>query len=155
MKFSTREDIAAPADQVFAAVSDFENFERLILRRGAKIERVDTQTEKSVGMCWDVGFRYRGRDRRVRATVMKYAPPETMTIMNESGGIDGQLDVSVIRLNQKRTRLMVTLDLKPKSLSARLLLQSMKLAKSTLAGKFSARVAEFGREIEGDYKAAA
>ena len=41
MKFSTREDIEAPVDHVFAEVSDFAGFERRALRHGADITRLD------------------------------------------------------------------------------------------------------------------
>ncbi len=35
MKFSTRKDIDAPIDHVFASVSDFQVYERAAMRRGA------------------------------------------------------------------------------------------------------------------------
>ena len=60
MKFSTREDISAPIDQVFQALCDFEAFERLAMRRGAELRRTDTMTRPGVGMQWHVTYSMRG-----------------------------------------------------------------------------------------------
>ena len=38
MKLATREDIDAPIEAVFRELSDFDSFERAILRRGAEVE---------------------------------------------------------------------------------------------------------------------
>ena len=43
---------------------------------------------------------------------------------------------------------MVILDIKPLNLSARLLVQSLKLAKTSLTKKYKLRVAEFARTLE-------
>ena len=61
MKFSAREDIAAPIEQVFASLCDFEGFERQAMRRGAEVQRVDPLTQPGVGMKWQVSFNMRGR----------------------------------------------------------------------------------------------
>lgn len=155
MKFSSREDVECTAEEMFQAVSDFDAFETLLMRRGADVMRVDSQAQKSVGMCWDVAFKFRGRSRKARATLLQYEPVQGMLIASESGGIDAEMTVNVVPLSAKRTRLMVALDLKPKTLSARLLLQSMKLAKGSLTKKFKAKVADFAGGIEADSKAAA
>ena len=42
MKFSTRTDIAAPVEFVFAQLSDFPGFEAAARRRGAEVTRLDT-----------------------------------------------------------------------------------------------------------------
>ena len=41
MKLSTREDIEAPIGTVFDAVTDFDGFERQLLRRGVDVTRDD------------------------------------------------------------------------------------------------------------------
>ena len=56
MKFSTKEDIEAPLDHVFARLTDFDGLERSALRRGAEVTRVDTQAKAAGGSIWDATF---------------------------------------------------------------------------------------------------
>lgn len=151
MKFSTREDIDAPADFVFEAVSDFAAFERQALRRGADVRRVD-QGPVIVGSAWDIAFQYRNKDRRMRATVKSLDAPNALFVESVASGIDGITKVELVALSPKRTRIAVSIELSAKTLSARLLLQSLKLAKATLTKRFKSRIAEQAAGIEERYR---
>ena len=61
MKFSTTEDIAAPAEAVFDAFCDFASFERAAMRRGAEVQRLDHMAVPGVGMAWHAPFDMRGQ----------------------------------------------------------------------------------------------
>jgi hypothetical protein len=76
--------------------------------------------------------------------------PTDVVIDLASNGLDGKTTVELVALSPQRTRLSVSIDLSAKSLSARLLLQSLKLAKSNLTNRFKKRVAEFSKGIESD-----
>ena len=65
MKSSTREDIEAPIDYVYARVTDFQGFERQALRRGADVQRIDGGSAIRLGAAWDVAFKFRGKDRKM------------------------------------------------------------------------------------------
>ncbi len=54
-------------------------------------------------------------------------------------------------LSRSRTRIMVALELKPQNLSARLLVQSLKLAKNSLTKKFKKRVGDYAKDMEDRY----
>lgn len=154
MKFSAREDIEAPIAHVFARVSDFDWYSRRAMRQGAEVVRVDSGAIVE-GSAWDVTFYFRGRERRMNAVLNKLEPPYILNIDLASDGLSVASVVELVALSPGRTRLMVSFDLRAKTLTARLLLQSMKLAKTKLTNRFKARVVEFAEDIEDDYRKAA
>jgi hypothetical protein len=61
---------------------------------------------------------------------------ERLGLSNESDGLTGDVAISVLALAQNLSRLLVSVDMKPKNLLARLLLQSIRFAKGSLDRKF-------------------
>lgn len=151
MKLSTREDLEMPIEAVFAAISDFDAFERRAIRRGADIARTDRLAEPAVGMAWDVSFKYRGRTRTMTPKVTKLESPSEMEILSETSGLEALLGVELVSLSPARTRMVVGLEMKPHSLSARLLVQSLKLAKANLTKRFRESVADYASGLEIDH----
>lgn len=151
MKFSTRAEIQAPIAHVFAKLSDFSGFERRALRHGVQVNR-SADGQIAVGMQWDIVFKLRGRERHMRATLAALDAPEMYRFDAVSDGLNVQSVVELIALSPRRTRLVVSVDLRPRSLTARVLLQSMKLAKTKLNKRFKARVLEYAEDIEDDYR---
>mgnify|MGYP001803324596 CR=1 FL=1 len=148
MKFSAREDIAAPIEQVFASLCDYEGFERQAMRRGAEVQRVDPLTQPGVGMKWQISFTMRGRKRELEIELVQFDVPNEMVFDIRSSGIDGGFSVELLALSRSRTRMAVALDITPLNLSARLLVQSLKLAKSNLSKRFKLRVADYAKWLE-------
>ncbi len=151
MKFTTKEDIEAPIEHVFKEVSDFHSFERSALRRGADIKRVDTHATAQVGSAWDVSFKYRGKERRLRATLAGLEAPNGFTAEIASKSIDGVTQIDLVALSRSRTRLSVSVELTPKTLAAKLLVKSLALAKGNMNKRFALRVADFAEDIEERY----
>ncbi|AMY71950.1 SRPBCC family protein [Frigidibacter mobilis] len=148
MKFSTKEDIEAPVAFVFAELSDFDGFERAAMRRGATIKRLDRRTEPVAGMSWALEFRWRGRERKMVTDMTAYDPPQAMAFLAESAGFEMVLELSFLEMSRRRTRLAVELQIKPRTLASRIMLQSLKLGKAKLSRKFAARVRMAADEIE-------
>ncbi|MDW4551329.1 SRPBCC family protein [Defluviimonas sp. D31] len=148
MKFSTVQDIAAPAELVFDAVSDFASFERAALRRGAEVSRVDRPEEGILGTTWSLRFPLRGRMRRLVCDVQRFEPPNAMLVGAESGGFEMTLTVGLVALARSRTRLGLDLDIRPRSLSARLVLQTLKLKRAGYMREFEGRVKRYAEELE-------
>jgi carbon monoxide dehydrogenase subunit G len=148
MKFSSKEDIEAPIEQVFAHVSDFAALERAALRRGAEVQRTDSLRKPDVGMSWSASFVARGRQRQLDIQMTEYDPPNSMRFHSMAQGLETDMKVELVALSRGRTRLSVELELKPRSISARLLVQSLKLARANLNKKFHLRMADYARELE-------
>lgn len=152
MQFSTKEDIEAPIDYVFTELSDFHSFERSALRRGADVQRIDNKTSNGPGMAWDISFKLRGKTRDLQMELTEYDPPTGMVFSSRSASMGGTMTVDLVPLSRGRTRMSLDILLQPKNLSAKLLVQSLKLARNNLAKRYKLRIAEFAMDLEDRYK---
>lgn len=148
MKFSTRVDIEAPIEAVFAAMTDFAAFERSAMRRGIEVVRATPGATIEQGTSWSLRFSYRKKMRRVVCTLDSLDPPENFACRLESIGFDGLFSAGVIALSRGRSRLQVQLDLRPQSFKARILLQSARLNRAAYARRFDLRVSRFAEDLE-------
>lgn len=151
MKFSTKEDIEAPVDAVFDMLCDFESFERSAMRRGADVQRKDRLTSPGVGMMWHAVFQLRGKRREIELEMVTFDRPNEIVLESTSPGLIGEMSFELIALSRSRTRVQVELEVKPLNLSARLLVQSLKLAKGSLTRKYKLRVGEYAKGMEERY----
>ncbi|MDJ0821085.1 MAG: SRPBCC family protein [Paracoccaceae bacterium] len=148
MELSAREDIEAPLDRVFAQLTDFEAIERRALRRGVEIQRTDNLAGPAAGMSWKATFRFRGKTRTADVTLSDFTPPEQLVFDSVTGGLETHTRIECVALSRGRTRISIVTVLQPKTLSARLLVQSLKLAKSSISRKFSNRMAVLAKDLE-------
>lgn len=155
MELSAQEDIDAPMEAVFAELSDFENIERQALRRGVKISRSDDMQGTGPGMCWDVEASFRGKLRSIAIEMTGFTAEERMSFKSVTGGLEAETVVDVVALSKGRTRVVFTSVLLPKTLSARLLVQSLKLGKAGIEKRFRKRMAGLARELETKLKSVA
>jgi uncharacterized protein YndB with AHSA1/START domain len=136
MKFSTREDISAPIEQVYDALVDFDAFERAVLRRGLDAVRVDNLSAPGVGMQWKSKFKFRGKPRNMISEVTALDRPERFVLTSQVSGLDAVVSLDLLALSPRQTRVSLDVEIKPTSLSSRLFLQSLRLAKAGLNRRF-------------------
>ncbi len=147
MKFSTTTDIDAPQKFSFRAASNFNRMEKQVMRRGIALERVNNGEGHIVGLAWRSRVAFKGVERDVDAAVAEYDAPERYLIAGKSDGLDLRFEVAAVSLAAGRTRMQTTLTLEPRTLTARVLLQSLRLGKSRLDRKFGERVDDFMQGI--------
>jgi len=152
MFLSAKEDIEAPIDHVFALMTDFDSIERTAMRRGIDVQRCDSQTEPGTGMEWQVEFEFRGKMRNMTLTLTEFDSPQALTFEGVSQGLSGTVSVDLVAMSKTRTRMSVDLELEASTLSARLVLQSLKLARTKINKGFHLRVANYATELEGRYR---
>lgn len=151
MQFSSVQDVNAPLDFVFQQMSDFDSYESYGLRTGANVERADALTEKAAGMIWDVTGDIRGKRRKISIELTEYRPDNLLKFFVKSSGIEASATMESMALTRKQSRIKVTTVLKPTTISARLILQSAKLAKNRMNRKFNHRFWTYANYIEGNY----
>lgn len=147
MKFSTRQDTDLSNEALFQSISDFGRIERLLVRRGALVRRTDTLTQTGAGMGWQVGFDWRGKRRDVTLELARYEPPGVIGITGQSDLFLLDLHMTVVALTPTKSRLIFEVDVQPRGMKARLLLQTAKLGKAQLDRKFALRIAELVNDL--------
>lgn len=148
MKFSTRFDYDCTGDQLFGVISDFDRLERMLMRRGVSVTRIDPAQEPGTGMGWDIGFDWRGKPRKIRLDVTRHDRPEKLSLAGSSDALEITIDATVIALSRARSRLIFETDVRPLSMRARLMLQTAKLSKPQLDRGFERRVGAFLSEMQ-------
>ncbi|MCB6179554.1 SRPBCC family protein [Rhodobacter sp. Har01] len=153
MHFTTRQDIEAPLDFVDAYLMEFDHFERMAMRRGAEVERTDRLRSPGPGMAWRLRFAYRGKPRRMTVRLEELQPGSLLVYGLESPSLDGQMRVELIALSPRRSRITVMTEVRPRTLAARLLLQSMRLARGRLQRRLDVTAGRLAGLIEERWRA--
>ncbi|MCC7322059.1 MAG: SRPBCC family protein [Rubellimicrobium sp.] len=148
MEFTARQDIAATAEDVFAAFTDYAQFERQALRRGVEMRRMAPSGAGSAGPAWFLRFRLRGRDRELHLEVTECRVPELIELAGQSPGLGLAGTIDLLALSRNRTRVTVTVTLAARSVPARLALQTLRLARGRAQRRIDSRLADFARGIE-------
>lgn len=154
MKLTSKKDIEGSIDKVWAAMSDFEAWERAAMRRGAEVSRIDTLPRPAVGMSWLARFIYRGKERKIDVKLTEMSPRTLLGFDAVSTVVEAATRVELIEMSAKRTRIHVTMEVKPRSLGARLFLQSLRLARNKVDRKFDNRIDKLATEMEQRLSAA-
>lgn len=155
MKLTTRQDIEAPLDFVYAQLTDFDHFERMAMRRGAEVERTDRLRSPGVGMAWRVRFTFRGRPRTVQVRFADAEPGAHLAWAFDSPALTGTARVELVALSPRRTRMTAVSEVKPKTLAVRLLVQSARLAKGRVQRRLDVASGHLANMIEEQARGAA
>jgi hypothetical protein len=154
VKFSARQDIDAPAAFVFDAFADFNAWERAGLRRGAEVLRSDDAPTAYVGMTWQVKFQFRGKKRVVDIQLQDMTSPHRLEFLAHSPAMETHIVVEIVEMSALRSRVHVMCNVQPRTLTARLFIQSLRLARAKADRKYALRIGEIAADITARYKAA-
>ena len=154
MKFSTREDIDRPIDDVYAFMADFDVFEDRIRERGITVSRKPGVAPPDLGAAWQAPVEWRGRRYEVDATLVNVEPGVGYAVESKVGGVESLAVVDLVALAKSKTRMFVSLELTPTTLSSRIMIQSLKLTKGSLTKRFKSRVATLADDIRKSDSAA-
>ncbi len=135
MKFSARKDVDMTAQALFRALSDFDRLERIVRRNRAEVTALDPGVEGT--KAWDISFDWRGKRRVARFALTRHDPDEALRLNGSSESFDIVLDLTIVALTRARSRVVCEVNLRPRTMKARLLIQTAKLSKGSLDSRFA------------------
>ena len=148
MKLDSEKEIDVPIATAFEDMTDFPRIERRAAGWGAELRRTDELVGPCVGMTWQARVILRERRRDLTVRLVEHDAPDALLVTAESADIEARIRVALTALSPARSRVAVRLDVSPRTLAGRLLLQSAKLAGKTLEERFRLRVANYAMDIE-------
>lgn len=148
MKLKVSDDAEAPVDMSFAALTDYAGIEDELRGYGLQITRIGCWKDLALGVAWGGAGEIRGRMRTFEAKVTALEPGRMVEVTAHVGDVRAVHETRVIPLGAKVTRINLTLDLRAESLKARILLQSLKLARGRILERMQKRLTSDIRRIE-------
>lgn len=152
MKFKVSEDVDAPQALVWARFTDFSGFEDDIRGRGATLNRVGNWTQTAEGVEWRGEVTVRGMNRAIASKVSRLVPQTLCIVESRVGGMDCHYEMGFVALSPEITRVTLVLDLSADTLTARLLLQTLKLARGRVLQRLQGLIARQGNAAEAAWR---
>ena len=151
MKLTAKTDLEVPAAAVFAALIDTPTWEREAIRNGVEVERPPGTPDTGVGAEWRIRGHFRGKARKLTVRITEMTPDQRVSMGLDSPSVDGVVQVEVMVLSPRRSRLRADLEIKPKTLAARLFVNTMRLAKGRVQARFERGLGNLGARIKDRY----
>ena len=148
MEFTAEHDIKAPIEFVYEQTTDFASLETYIMSAGAFVERTDEADEIGPGMSWRIEGSVRGRHRVIDIELKDLVAQEILGYEIKSKDMTTQMVVELVPLDRETTRIVSRIAPEAHSISARLILQSARLAQRTLEKRLKKRLSNYGAQIE-------
>lgn len=148
MKLTAKTDLDAPAGFVYDCLADHASWERDAVQRGIEVERPADMPLSGLGAGWLVKVPFRGQPVAILLRLEQQVPPERLGFAMQSKAIEGDFVLNVIELSPRRTRLQLVMDVKARTIAARLLLNTLTLARGRVQARVEKRVRQIGAMIQ-------
>ena len=149
MKFITKGDVEAPTDFVFDDMTDYEGWEATVRKRNTQLVRAPGPVIP--GTTWNAKFHLRGRDRDMTVTLLSETPESQILLAIGDSSIDVDVSADLVALGPQKSRVAVTINLRPRNLAARLLTQSLRLARTNIQHQLDWRIAAWAEDLSRSY----
>lgn len=152
MKLTAKTDLEVPAAFVFATLIDNASWEREAVRNGVDVERPPGTPNNGVGAEWRIRGHFRGKSRKALIRVEEMVVDQRLVLVIDSPSMEGNSRIEVMVLSPRRSRLRIDLEVKPKTLAARLFINTMRLAKGRVQARFERGLGQLGGRIKDRYE---
>lgn len=148
MELNIKQDFDAPIEYIFERMTDFEAHEKRALLADVVI---NSKTATPDASTWNVTFEWRGKERNAEIEVSEIIKNEHMSVVAASPNLFAEADLKFLSLSPLLTRIRLKSTLKSKTLKARLMIQSARIAKKSIEKRLQNRLGGLAAELEFDY----
>lgn len=148
MELNIKQDIDAPIAFVFERMTDFDAHEQRAMTAGFSLNRVAHSEEE---VRWNAAFDFRNKIRKVDLRLYDIQAPEHMMVHLGGKQMELEADAKLMELSPELTRLRLKMSMTGKTLKARLMVQSARLAKQNIIRRLQSRMSGLASEIEEEY----
>lgn len=143
MNLVTREEIDAPRETVWKALTRFDRFERQLRKRDIPIEKEIVDGDPR----WTVQPTIAGTARTVVVTLDELEPPERLHALATGSGLAGAMKVTLEALDEERTAMTVSVSLRGTSLAGKAIVGGLRVGQGKIEERFVNRVRKMIHDI--------
>ncbi|GHC63688.1 hypothetical protein [Neogemmobacter tilapiae] len=152
MKLKAHHDLDIGNHALFAALTDATRWERAAMRKGVEVLRIDGGDELAAGAVWQVTGLVRGKLRSGQLKLRMVEEPSHLLFDFESPMFTGVFVTRLFEMSARRTRVALEVEVRPRTLAARIVLQGARLGRQKLEGRFHARAGVVLRDLVGQLR---
>ena len=153
MELSYTSIISVPQAFAYQRATDFEKFEAEGFGKLSKFEPTSTIRAPEVGARWRTSSEFQGRPRRFSLQLFTLEPDSKLVLGNKSEKYDVEAHFSFDIRSEEETEFTFALVAKAQSITARLILQTIQLARGRIEQSMQSDFEAMARRMETAYQA--
>ena len=151
MKFNYKSTIKVPVEFAYAKATDFEKFESEGFGNMSKFDPVGDVKAPKIGARWKVQSEFQGRQRKFALELRELLKNEAVILGNGSDKFDVEARFRFKKIDDQNTDFEFEIDSSAKTITGRLIMQTMQLARSRIEKKLTVDFDAMRDRMESDY----
>ena len=153
MELSYSCTINVPQKFAFSRATDFENFELQGFGNLSRFEPVSEVRAPEIGARWRTSSEFQGRPRRFSLELFELEPHSKVVLGNKSEKYDIESEFLFEEVGPEETGFSFNLNAKAQSITARLILQTIQLARARIEKSMQSDFDDMALRMEEAYDA--
>ena len=153
MEITYQRIINVPPSYAFARATDFRRFEAEGFGNLAPFEPRSEIRAPELGARWRTAAEFQGRPRRFSLQLLEMTEPNHLVLGNKSEKYDVEAQMSFKPTGTNATSFHFTLNAKARSITAKLILQTIQLARGRIVKSMQSDFETMAKRMEAAYQA--
>lgn len=139
MKLKTHHDLDVGNHILFAGLANPTRWERAALRKGIEVTRLDAGDGLVPGAAWQIAGMLKGKLRVGHLKLRAIEEAQMMLYDFETPMFLGVFSIRLLEMSARRTRIALEVEVRPRTLAGRIILQGARLGRQKMEKRFHQR----------------